>query len=175
LFSSLFKAILTRKLITFSTFFSIAGEGGKGWKGPRQTVNWLGFQWSSQSADICLTWEWHWRSCQLGPEVSLIFLGTLCRRWWVRKMPWHAGCTPSSCLLSCPLFPQLTYITLFFSFDYASNVSVLATVPYAIWTTVSLLSRKICRKKLDLIELRLLRVSIFLGHCVALLISKFLM
>lgn len=39
----------------FSLSFSVAGRGGKASGGPRQTVNGLDFEWSSQSADRCLT------------------------------------------------------------------------------------------------------------------------
>lgn len=108
---SLFKVIFTRTRETlsfFSTFFSVAGKGGKVWEGPRQTVNWLGFQWSSQSADICLPWEGDGRSCQLGPGASLFFIKNLCRRWWVGRCQG----------VQAALFPHVHFPTSYFSNSY---------------------------------------------------------
>lgn len=65
----------------FPLSFSVASRGGKTWGGPRLTVNGPDFQWSLQSADRCLTWEWDSRSCQLEPVANLLFCGNL-HRWW---------------------------------------------------------------------------------------------
>lgn len=81
----LFSPWLGKLYNIFPFSFSVAGRGGKTWRGPRQTVNGLDFQWSSQSADRCLTWERDWRSCQLGPGAKLLLWGNLHRWWWIRR------------------------------------------------------------------------------------------
>lgn len=53
----LFSPRLEELYNVFPLSFSVAGRAGKTWRGPKQTVNGLDFQWSSRSADRCLTWE----------------------------------------------------------------------------------------------------------------------
>lgn len=102
--------------------------GWKTWGGPRQTVNGLDFQWSSRSADRCLTWEWDWRSCQLGPGANLPFeeiRRNLHRWWWIRcrgPQTAHFLCFFTPHFSSSPL---LQFPSGSFSFAYAPYMNHL--------------------------------------------------
>lgn len=66
----LFSPWLEELYNVFPLSFSVAGRAGKTWWGPRKTVNGRDFQWSSWSADKCLTWEENGGAASWGQEPA---------------------------------------------------------------------------------------------------------
>lgn len=143
----LFSLWLEKLYNFFPLFFSVASRGGKTWRGPRQTVNGLDFQWSSQSADRCLTWERDWRSCQLGPGANLLFWGNLHRWRWVT-----CHCMQTLGSFFPLLYPCLAHVSFHLLPDHSLVLTLLKWALYVpllgfissciLWTTISPLGQE---------------------------------
>lgn len=119
----LFSPWLEELYNVFPLSFSVAGRAGKTWWGPRQTVNGLDFQWSSWSADRCLTWEeigdaasWGQEPASSSEEISIDGGRSNSLDWnsvpalpcpSPRTSPAHIAFRPYLVPLFC-LFPQWT-------------------------------------------------------------------
>lgn len=138
----LFSPWLEELYNVFPLSFSVAGRAGKTWWGPRKTVNGRDFQWSSWSADKCLTWE-EWRCCQLGPGASLLLWGNI-HRWRQVQLLGLKFCASSS-------LPFTLYFSSSHCIPSLPGPSLLLVFPqwalwwifsYALWTIISPLGQE---------------------------------